>query len=126
MIFAGEICLITENVPRLVEFYEKVLQTSSEGNEIHATLGIKGGTLAVYSKTAASNDMGINFDKFHGTGMFTFGFTVDNVDYEYERLKNLNIDINFVIVPSTHPWGARTMHFRDVDGNIVFMRQKIF
>lgn len=51
--------------------------------------------------------------------MFTFGFNVENVDDEFERLKSLNMDIEFVAVPTTYPWGSRAMHFRDPDGNIV-------
>jgi predicted enzyme related to lactoylglutathione lyase len=122
MVFANEICLITDNVPRLVAFYEKVLQTTSEGNEIHSIININSGNFAIYSKSAAIQDMGFNFDQYDGTGRFTFGFSVEDVDIEFQRLKSLNMDIEFVVVPTTHPWGARTMHFRDPDGNIMFFR----
>lgn len=122
MVYDNGICLITEDVLKLAEFYEKVLQTTSERNEIHTFVDIEGGSLAIYSKAAAIKDMGFNFDKYCGTGMCTFGFSVGNVDNEYERLKALNLNIEFITVPTTYPWGARAMHFRDPDGNIVCFR----
>ncbi len=63
--------------------------------------------------------MGFRFDQYHGTGLFTFSFLVGDVDAEYERLTSLHMNIDFVAVPTTYPWGARSMHFRDLDGNIV-------
>lgn len=106
-----------------MEFYEKVLQTTSEGDEIHSEIKINGGGLDIYSKTSAIKDMGFNFDKYYGTGMFTFGFNVENIDEEFQRLKSLNINIEFVAGPTTYPWGARTLHFRDPEGNIIFFRR---
>lgn len=67
MVFANGICLIIDNVLRLVKSYEKVLQTTSEGDEIHAEIKINGGGLAIYSKFAAIKDMGFNFEKYYGT-----------------------------------------------------------
>lgn len=119
MKFANGICLITEDVRKLAEFYQKVLQTKTDINDVHVELTVEGGGITIYSKFAAEKDMGFNFNKYHGTGMTKFTFFVENVDAEYERLKSLNMDIEFVAVPTTYPWGARSMHFRDLDGNIV-------
>jgi len=44
-------------------------------------------------------------------------FHVDDVDKEYERLKTLVGD--WVLEPTTMPWGNRSMLFRDPDGNLV-------
>jgi uncharacterized glyoxalase superfamily protein PhnB len=52
-----------------------------------------------------------------GHGSFTTMFEAKDVDAEYERLKAL--DVEFVMPPTTHPWGARSFWFRDPDGNIV-------
>lgn len=120
MRFMNGICLITENVRKLSEFYEKVLQTKIDDmNDIHVEIGVEGGGVTIYSKSAAENDMGFNFVKYHGTGMVKFAFGVDDVDAEYERLKLLDLDIEFIAIPTTYPWGSRSMHFRDLDGNIV-------
>lgn len=44
-------------------------------------------------------------------------FQVDDVDKEYERLKTLVSE--WVLEPTTMPWGNRSMLFRDPDGNLV-------
>lgn len=120
MRFMNGICLITENVQKLAAFYEKILQTKADDmNDVHVNIGVEGGSITIYAKSAAENDMGFSFDQYNGTGMVKFSFAVGDVDAEYERLKSLNLDIAFVAVPTTYPWGARSMHFRDIDGNIV-------
>lgn len=119
MKFVNGICLITEDVPRLAEFYQKVLQTKTDINDIHVDIAVDGGGIVIYSRSAAEEDMGFDFNKHNGTGMFKFSFIVEDVDAEYERLKSLKMDIEFVALPTTYPWGARSMHFRDLDGNIV-------
>lgn len=120
MRFASGICLITQDVRKLAIFYEKVLQSKADDmNDIHVSIEVEGGGITIYSKTAAEKDMGFDFTKYHGTGMTKFSFGVDDVDKEYERLKSLKLDIEFVTEPTTYPWGARSMHFRDLDGNLV-------
>ena len=119
MKFLNNICLITDDVRKLTEFYEKILKIKTDINDVHVDMKLEGGSIIIYSKSAAEKDMGFNFSKYYGTGMVKFSFLVENVDAEYERLKSLTIDIDFIIPPTTYPWGARSMHFRDLDGNIV-------
>lgn len=119
MKFVNSICLITEDVEKLAEFYLKILQAEAEINHVHVDIMVDGGGITIYSKAAAKKDMGFDFNKHHGTGMVKFSFLVENVDAEYERLKDLNRNIEFITAPTTYPWGARSMHFRDLDGNIV-------
>lgn len=116
----ADICLITEDVLLLTQFYEKVLQVKAEGDANHAAIIIGTEGLAIYSKYAAENDMGFDFSKYWGSGNFTIGLNVEDVNLEYERLKLLNVE--FVTRPTTHPWGARSFHFRDPDGNIICFR----
>jgi catechol 2,3-dioxygenase-like lactoylglutathione lyase family enzyme len=42
---------------------------------------------------------------------------VPNVDAEHARLRDLVG--NFVLPPTTQPWGNRSMMFRDPDGNLI-------
>ena len=44
-------------------------------------------------------------------------FIVDDVDAEYDRLREQVVDI--VTEPTTMPWGNRALLFRDPDGNLV-------
>jgi uncharacterized glyoxalase superfamily protein PhnB len=44
-------------------------------------------------------------------------FLADDVDAEYERIAALGVD--WVMLPTTQPWGNRSMMFRDPAGNLV-------
>ena len=44
-------------------------------------------------------------------------FLVNDVDQEYEKLKNIINEL--VMEPTTMPWGNRSLLFRDPDGNLV-------
>lgn len=116
----SNICIITENVTRLTRFYETIFQTKAEGDDIHSALSTDGAGIAIYSKKAAETDMSFEFSKYWGSGNFTIGYNVDDVDKEYERLRSLKVD--FITAPTTWPWGARSVHFRDPDGNIICFR----
>lgn len=108
---------------RLARFYERVFLTSSEGDAVHSGIQLEGTGLAIYAKTAAEADMGFDFSSHWGSGNFTLGFEVEDVDREYARLQEL--DVEFVTVPKTYPWGSRSVHFRDPDGNIVCFRTTV-
>lgn len=109
--------LITENVPRLREFYIKVLGCPTAGDDIHTEIQCQGLPFVLYDKGASIADMRFSYDAHMGHGHTTLSFRVDDVDAEYARLKEGSIA--FMTQPHTYPWGARSVHFRDPDGNIV-------
>ena len=115
MKFTG-ICLITEDVPQLVQFYTKVLGCQAEGNDVHADFTPGGAGLAIFTRQGME-EMAPGVMASAGTGSFTIGLEVEDVDAEYERIKALGIP--FLKLPATYPWGARSFWFRDPDGNIV-------
>ncbi|WP_112180359.1 VOC family protein [Paraliobacillus zengyii] len=109
--------IITEDVDRLVKFYEKVMGVSAERPApVFAELVIPSCTLAIGhlqtvplfgagSAVAADNHSVI------------IEFRIYNIDVEYERLKPF-VD-EWVKEPTMMPWGNRAMLFRDPDGNLV-------
>jgi len=104
------ISINTNNVPRLVEFYSRVLCTQAEGDDIHAVFNEF--NLAIW------NPGNIDGDKFKTSErFFTLMFEVDNADAEYERLKNTDINIVFTSPPTAYPWGVKAFSFKDPDGN---------
>jgi uncharacterized glyoxalase superfamily protein PhnB len=115
MKFVG-ICLITNDVPVLAGFYTEVLGVKAEGDDVHAVLSTDGASIAIFS-TEAMEGMAPRSMQGAGCGSFITMFEAEDVDAEYERLKALNVE--FVMLPTTHPWGARSFWFRDPDGNIV-------
>jgi uncharacterized glyoxalase superfamily protein PhnB len=113
--FVG-ICLITNNVLVLADFYAKVLGVKAEGDDVHAELNTEGAGIAIFSAEGMES-MSPRSMQGAGRGSFTTMFEVRDVDAEYERLKALNVEC--IMLPTTHPWGARSFWFRDPDGNIV-------
>ncbi|MFD0619902.1 VOC family protein [Paenibacillus sp. GCM10027629] len=118
----SDVCLITEEVTTLTRFYEVILQAKAVGDHTHAIVQTNGAGLAIYSKRAAESDMKFDFSRYWGSGNITLSFNVDDIDVEYERLKAF--DVEFVTEPTTYPWGARSVLFRDPDGNIICFRSK--
>ena len=109
--------IITDNIKQLVHFFEKATGVAAQwytddfaeivtGNSTLAigsmrTTGIFGGRIA----EPASNKSVI------------IEFRVENVDDDYERIKDSVSDI--VQKPTTMPWGNRSLLFRDPDGNLI-------
>lgn len=111
------VCLITTNVSRLVNFYEEVLGIKAQwSGEQYAELRTGVGVVAIFaadaeekyipgSANAASNRSAI------------LEFKVTDVDEEYRRLQPRVT--TWVKKPTTQPWGTRSVYFRDPDGNLV-------
>ncbi|MGN7358920.1 VOC family protein [Paenibacillus sp. SAF-054] len=109
--------IITNDVGRLVEFYEKVLCVSAERPApVFAELVVPSCTLAIgHSQTAQLFGAGSVMAANNHTVIIEF--RVDDVEAEYARLKSFVDD--WVKEPTTMPWGNRSMLFRDPDGNLV-------
>ncbi|WP_334077865.1 VOC family protein [Paenibacillus sanfengchensis] len=109
--------IITDDVDRLVAFYEKVMGVSAERPApVFAELVLPSCTLAIgHSQTTqlfgADSAVGAN------NRTVILEFRVDDVEAEYARLKPL-VD-HWVMEPTTMPWGNRSMLFRDPDGNLI-------
>ena len=121
MKFTG-ICLVTERVPALVQFYTKILGCQAEGDDTHAEFEIGGLSMAIFTRQGME-EMAPGSMEGAGYGSFTIGIEVDDVDAQYERLKALGV--TFVKLPATYPWGARSVWFRDLDWNIVDFYSKV-
>lgn len=115
MKFAG-VCLITDHVRALAEFYEKVLRAKAEGDDTHMSLRVGNTDLAIFS-VEGMEGMAPGSTRGIGRGGVTIGFAVEDADAEYERLRAQGAE--FLMPPTTHPWGRRSFFFRDPDGNIV-------
>jgi uncharacterized glyoxalase superfamily protein PhnB len=115
MKFAG-ICLITEHVLALARFYERVFSAQAQGDDTHAEISFGGLGVAIFSREGMEQ-MAPGSMRGAGTGSVTLMLEVDDVDAEYERLKELGVE--FVKPPQTHPWGSRSLWFRDPDGHII-------
>jgi catechol 2,3-dioxygenase-like lactoylglutathione lyase family enzyme len=110
-------CLFTNNVSRLVNFYEPVLgMKAKRPDETYAEFPTGVGVLAIFSHTAQEKYIPGSTGGAKN-GSIVLEFKVANVDTDYRRLQRFVK--TWVKPPTTQPWGTRSIYFRDPDGNLV-------
>jgi catechol 2,3-dioxygenase-like lactoylglutathione lyase family enzyme len=110
-------CLITDDVNRLVRFYESILALKAQrSGEDYAEFHTGVGVLAVFSAVSQEKYIPGSAEAVKNKSAI-LEFQVTDVDKEYARLQSLVK--TWVKPPSTQPWGTRSIYFRDPDGNLV-------
>jgi predicted enzyme related to lactoylglutathione lyase len=115
-----DITFVSDDVLRLVDFYEKLFNVSAaERGEIHSALNI-GGLRLTIDRTPISDNSVFGYATGKSSDNTLLCFDVDDADAEHRRVSSLGaVTLN---EPTTHPWGARSFQFRDPDGNIINFR----
>ena len=109
--------VITNDIKRLVRFYEKVTGLSATWyTEDFAELPTASCTLAIGSKRTMEL-FGAGAARPADNHTAIIEFRVDDVDREFNKLKGV-LD-EFVLEPTTQPWGNRSLLFRDPDENLI-------
>ncbi|MEW2354948.1 VOC family protein [Spirillospora sp. NPDC029432] len=109
--------IITDDVARLVEFYEKATEVKAVwSTEDFAELTTPGATLAI-AGTRTVPLFAPGSARPADNHSVIIEFLVDDVDRTYWNLTDFITD--FVTEPTTMPWGNRSLLFRDPDGNLV-------
>lgn len=108
--------IVTSDVGRLTQFYERILNVQSAGSEEYVELRTLGATLAISSQHAADL-CGANGATPAQNRSVILDFEVQDVDAARRRLADFIEP--FVLEPTTQPWGNRAMLFHDPDGNLI-------
>jgi len=109
--------MITDDLERVVQFYEQVTGVAAvRSTPVFAELIMPSATLAI-GHTQTTQLFGTDSARPADNRTVIIEFRVEDVDSEYERLKPLVSD--WVQEPTTMPWGNRSILFRDPDGNLV-------
>ncbi|MFC8732867.1 VOC family protein [Luteimicrobium sp. NPDC057192] len=109
--------IVTDDVDRLVAFYETVTGTApTRLHELFAELRTPTGTLAIASSRTVPA-MGPGVAEARANRSVLLDFLVDDVDAAYARLRPVLTDV--VREPADMPWGNRSLLLRDPDGNLV-------
>lgn len=110
-------CVITDDVKRLVGFYESTLGEKAKwSGDDYAEIATGAGVLAIFSSSAQERYIPGSAESAKNRSVI-LEFKVADVDAEYLRLRDLVK--TWVKPPTTQPWGARSIYFRDPDGNLV-------
>jgi len=105
--------IVTDSVEQLAAFYARLVEVPVTLNEYYVE--VPAGPMSVgFSKRRYTEYR----EGVQGRGPeVILDFLVDNADAEYERIKALGVE--WVLPPTTQPWGNRSMIFRDPEGNLV-------
>ena len=110
-------CVITQDVRRLVSFYEPVLRKKAKwSGDDYAEFSTGTGVLSIFSSDAQEKYIPGSTEAAKNRSVI-LEFKVSDVDAEYKRLQTL-VNI-WVKPPTTQRWGTRSTYFRDPDGNLV-------
>ena len=106
----GGVCITTNNVSRLVDFYQTVLQEKPFQEGKHYAFS----SLAVYDPG------GVTVTQHNNTWLQCFDSDIDAL---YERLLREIPGIEIIDPPIRRPWGAYSFWFKDPDGNKIAVAQ---
>ena len=108
--------IVTQDVHALARFYEGVTGVAPAGNEDFVEIRTPGSVLAICSERSVVKDNASAAVAGENRSLI-LEFEVGDVDAEQARLKPLVRE--WVLEPTTQPWGNRSMLFRDPDGNLI-------
>jgi catechol 2,3-dioxygenase-like lactoylglutathione lyase family enzyme len=109
--------IVTNDVPALVRFYREITGIGPVTvNEDYVEFPTLGMTLAISTqRTMDLYGAGATIPASNRSAILEF--QVDDVDKARARLQGTVRE--FVLEPTTQPWGNRSMLFRDPDGNLI-------
>lgn len=112
--------IVTDDVAGLAAFYARLVGTPVALNEYYVevpagamSVGLSRRRFTEYQEDQAARSG--RPESRHDE--IVLDFMVDDVDQEFERIDRLGV--NWVLPPTTQPWGNRSMVFRDPEGNLV-------
>ena len=113
----ASIRIITDDIDRLVTFYETVTRVSAtRPAPVFAEIRTSLFALAIASPATVAM-LGSEAPTPGGNRSVIVEFSVTDVDAEFARLRGALEHV--VLEPTTMPWGNRSAMFRDPDGNLV-------
>jgi predicted enzyme related to lactoylglutathione lyase len=111
--------IITEDVKKLLEFYEQVTGiTGVQYTDDFAEISGGPATLAIGSTQTLAFFGGDEVAKAAHNRSVIIEFMVNDVDDIFNRIAGI-IQPELIQKPTTMPWGNRSLLFKDPDGNLV-------
>ena len=118
------VCLFTDNVQKLVDFYGAVLDVEVPKNiTVYFQFEIEDAAVLSIYDVEEQNRLAPGSAELRHNRSTILEFQVEDVDKDYERLTELGVE--WVKHPTTQEWGNRSIYFRDPDGNLVNFYSRI-
>jgi predicted enzyme related to lactoylglutathione lyase len=115
---------VTDDVAGLAGFYARLLGEPEALNEFYvevpagpASVGFSRQRFTEADAQAAAGGQAARAQARGRKDEIILDFAVDDVDAEYPRIAALGVE--WVMPPTTQPWGNRSMIFRDPAGNLI-------
>jgi catechol 2,3-dioxygenase-like lactoylglutathione lyase family enzyme len=119
-------CVLTRQIDRLASFYQEVLQTTPKRDGPYVEFSTGPGIFCLWTLDAYAEIAGSDGMPQPGAGAIMLEFEVDDVDAEFARLRKASGPaIEFIIPPTTMPWGNRSIYVRDPDGNLLNLFSRV-
>ncbi|HEY6256237.1 MAG TPA: VOC family protein [Xanthobacteraceae bacterium] len=110
--------IVTNDVPGLTRFYREVTGMTPRGDDVYVEFHAPALALAISSqRTIDRHRAGATMPAANRSMILDF----EVVDVDQERARLASVIGEFVLEPTTQPWGNRSMLFRDPDGNLINM-----
>ncbi|MBI9014695.1 MAG: hypothetical protein JEZ08_20830 [Clostridiales bacterium] len=110
------ICLVTEDVKSLVEFYEKLFDTTAEGDHRYGYI-IFGDIHFSFCSDEIEKNIAPDYNLPSRGGRCIIEIRVDDVHKMYGRALELNCTIPKAL--KTEVWGVTSFWVEDPEGNII-------
>jgi catechol 2,3-dioxygenase-like lactoylglutathione lyase family enzyme len=113
------VCLITPQFAKMQEFYRRLLHVEPKQFQVdYVEFQIPGAIISLYEEASFAKIAPAGVPK-PGTGGMMLELQVADVDQEYQRLHSIGLKIDFILPPTTFPWGNRSTYLKDPDGNLL-------
>ncbi len=112
-------CLIAQRLATMRDFYARILKSEPKVfGEDYLEFHGSGAIFSLWSQEGAEK-IAPGAMVAGANRSILLEFEVADVDQEYQRLKQQLPDLQWVMPPTTFPWGHRTIYFRDPEGNLI-------
>jgi lactoylglutathione lyase len=115
----GYSILFAADLERSIRFYRDVIGLPFKfSNESYAEFATEGAKFALFARGHLSELIGREVPSDPAPWpQGEVAFFVDDPDAEHERLVEAGVEV--LAPPTDRPWGERTLHLADPDGNVV-------
>jgi predicted enzyme related to lactoylglutathione lyase len=110
---------VTDDVAALATFYGRLLATDVVVNDFYVEVPT-GGLSVAFSKcrfTEVGSTCAARPERAPRSGELILDLRTRDVDQAYERIDRIGVE--WVLPPTTQPWGDRAMMLRDPQGHLV-------